>query len=96
MRVNWLLVSTVAGTLLAACGGAVSEPPTPDVPAPSGDPAPAVAMPDVDEDGCQRRVFPLAEPATQARRRPDPALLAAATAGACGFNSITAFRPPAS
>ena len=81
MRVNWLLVGMAAGALLAACGGAVGKLPTPNVPAPSDGPAPAVATPDLDEDGCQRRVFPLAEPATQARRRPDPALLAAATAG---------------
>jgi len=76
MRINWLLAGVAAGALLAACGGATSEPPTPDAPTPTDAPAP-----EVDEDGCPKRAFPLAEPATTARRPLDLAPLAAARAG---------------
>jgi len=71
MRVNWLLASMAAGALLAACGGAASEPP----------PIAPAASPQLDEDGCPRRAFPLAGPATTARRPIDLAPFAAALAG---------------
>ncbi len=77
MKVNWLLTSMAVGALLAACGGATGESPT--------RPPPDAATPDVDtfdvdEDGCPKRAFPLAEPATNARRPLDLAPLAAARA----------------
>ena len=71
MRVNWLLAGLAAGALLAACGGAASEPP----------PVAPAASPEVDEDGCPRRAFPLAEPATTARRPLDLARFAETLAG---------------
>lgn len=64
MRVNWLLTSMAVGALLAACGGAAGESPTP----PPDAATPDVDASDVDEDGCPKRAFPLAEPPTTARR----------------------------
>jgi len=54
MRMSWLWASMAFGALLAACGGAASETAPPP--------------PELDEDGCPKRTFPLAEPATNARR----------------------------
>ena len=71
MRVNWLLASLAAGALLAACGGAMSEQPSS---------APA-SSPELDEDGCPQRAFPLAEPSTNVRRPLDLAPFRAALAG---------------
>jgi amidase len=65
------------GALLAACGGAAEESPTPSPDAPMPDVAPS----DEDEDGCPKRAFPLAEPATTARRPLDLTPFAAARAG---------------
>jgi len=80
MRVNWLLTSMAVGALLAACGGATGESESP-TPAPPNAATPDADASDLDEDGCPKRAFPLAEPATSARRPLDLAPLAAARAG---------------
>ena len=77
MSMIWLWASMAFGALLAACGGAASETP----PSTAATPTPTdTAAADLDEDGCPKRVFPLAEPATNARRPLDLAPLREAQA----------------